>query len=118
MFDMIKSNPILWLVIFLAVVSPSFLFGAVQVVLYIILGIFLLLLILGWVFNARVKVLRSQMEDQMKNGGAQNPFNQYTKREKTQSQEGDVKIFTSQQTTQKKVRKDVGDYVDFEEIKK
>ncbi len=123
MFDIIKSNPLLWFIIFLAVVAPSFLFGAVKVVIYIILGIILLFIILSALFSFKIKTMRSRMEDQMRGGAdanQQSPFgqNQRFSGRGGNSQEGDVKIFTSAEKQEKKVNKDVGDYVDFEEIKK
>ncbi len=120
MFDIIKSNPLLWIIIFLAVVAPSFLFGAVKVVIYIILGIILLGFILSAIFSVKIQRMRSQMEDQMRGaaggGTRQNPFGQ--QQHTQQTQEGDVKIYATPESQEKKVNKDVGDYVDFEEIKK
>ncbi len=105
MFDMIKNNTLLWVIIFLAIVAPSFLVGAMRVVLYIILGIILLMFILSLIFRVKIERLRSQMENNINNAGQQN------------QQEGDVKIFTTKAATEKKVSKGVGDYVDFEEVK-
>lgn len=126
MFDIIKSNPLLWFIIFLAVVAPSFLFGAVKVVIYIILGIILLFIILSAFFSFKIQTMRSRMEDQMRGGAGanqQSPFGQNQRfsgrgGNSQKGQEGDVKIFTSAEKQEKKVNKDVGDYVDFEEIKK
>ena len=111
MFDMIKSNPIIWVLLFLAVVAPSFLVGALQVVLYIILGIIILLFVLSLIFNVKIKSMRSRMEEQMRGGAGE----QYSSQKR--DREGDVKIYTTTSTSEKKVKKDVGDYVDFEEIK-
>ncbi|MFI3292557.1 MAG: DUF4834 family protein [Rikenellaceae bacterium] len=131
---MIKSNPLLWIIIFLAVVAPSFLFGAMKVVIYIILGIILLFVILSAIFSFKIQTMRSKIEDQMRGGAgnsSQNPFGQNSSAQnpfgqnkssrggaKRQNNEGDVKIYASSQSQEKKVSKDVGDYVDFEEIKK
>ncbi len=124
MFDIIKSNPLLWLVIFLAVVARSFLFGAVKVVLYIILGIILLFILISAIFSVKIQNMRSRMEDQMRGGaqGNQNPFGQqspFGNRGNAQnSTEGDIKVVKTQSVNEKRINKDVGDYVDFEEIKK
>ncbi len=112
MFDTIKSNPIIWVLIFLAIVAPSFLFGAMRVVLYFILGIILLLFILSLIFNVRIQTMRTRMEEQMRGGAGA----QY--RDPAADKEGDVKVYTTNATAEKKVQKGVGDYVDFEEIKK
>ncbi len=113
---MIKSNPILWLIIFLAVVAPSFLFGAMKVVFYIIAGLILFFIILGLIFRVKIKSMQSRMEEQMRGGGAGASQTHYSTR--NTSDADDVRIFTTTQTHEKRVRKDVGDYVDFEEIKK
>ncbi len=132
MFDMIKSNPILWVIIFLAVVAPSFLLGAVTVVVYIVLGIFLLLFLLSFYFRYKVAKMRKNMEDQMNGGGqtnqtnqnpfgfGQNPFGSGAGANKSQKarDEGDVKVYKTSEVNEKRVSKDVGDYIDFEEIKK
>ncbi len=69
--------------------------------------------------------MRSRMEDQMRSGGqqqrGQNPFGGHQRAQYSdakQQKEGDVKIFTTSESSEKRVSKDVGDYVDFEEIKK
>ena len=109
MFDIIKSNPVLWIIIFLAIVAPSVLFGAVQVVLFLILGFIVLLFILSLLFRVRIRAMRSHMETEMRD--AANPSAQ-------QQEEGDVKIYTTTSQHEKRVKKDVGDYVDFEEVDK
>ncbi|MFR9602310.1 MAG: DUF4834 family protein [Rikenellaceae bacterium] len=131
---MIKSNPILWLIIFLAIVAPSFLLGAVTVVVYIVLGIFLLLFILSLYFRYKITKMRKNMEDQMRGGAqsgqgnqtnqnpfgfGQNPFGGSAGANKSQTarDEGDVKVYKTSEVNEKRVNKDVGDYVDFEEIK-
>ncbi|MFI3277703.1 MAG: DUF4834 family protein [Rikenellaceae bacterium] len=118
MFDIIKSNPILWVIIFLAVVAPSFLFGAMKLVAFIILGLIILLFILGLIFRVKIQRLRKNMEDQMHGGGGFGGYQQqntYTR--KTTKEEGDVKIFVTRNQEQKRVKDDIGDYVDFEDIK-
>lgn len=101
MLDFIKDNPILCLVAFLLVVSPSFLFGAVQVIAVVILVI-LVLFIIGMI-ALRWKVGKLQKQSQQNQG-----FN-------PQAEDPTSKIYSN--PSGKKVADDVGDYVEFEEIK-
>ncbi len=126
MFDFIKDNPITFFVILIAICAPSLFFGALQVFGYIILGIIILVLILGLVFRAKIRRLQRDVENQMNggqpNGGGFNGgfYNFNTRQRSSQrptSAEGDVKIFTTDKSTEKRVSNQVGDYVDFEEIK-
>lgn len=102
MFNFIKENPILCLVAFLLVVSPSFLFGAVQIIAVIVMAIIILavvgLLSLKW----RVSKLQKQARQSYEQRG-------YGAEEQ--------KVNMGQSSHNKKVADDVGDYVEFEEIK-
>ncbi|MFR9661937.1 MAG: hypothetical protein SNF60_07760 [Rikenellaceae bacterium] len=105
MFDFIKRNMLLCIIIFLAVVSPSFLFGAMKFIVLFILGGIAIIYILSLVLGLRVQSL----ERDMRRGGGY--------RAKADD-EGKVNIFKANSAAkEKKVSKDVGDYVDFEEIK-
>ncbi len=122
MFDFIKDNPIMFLLIFLAIAAPSLFFGALQVIFYIIAGIVILLAILSLIFKAKIRRLQRDMEQQM--GGQQQQQQRQTygdffsgRQRTSQRSEDDVKIFTQSGATEKKVAEDVGDYVDFEEVK-
>ncbi len=119
MLDIIKNNLGLFFVIFIAVVAPQFFVGGLKVILFIVLGIIALLFILGIVFRVKIVNMQKQMQDQMKNGGAQNfgGFNPNGNNSQTNTtDEGDVKIFTQQGVNEKRVSNNVGDYVDFEEV--
>ncbi|MFI3248235.1 MAG: DUF4834 family protein [Rikenellaceae bacterium] len=108
MFDFIKENPILCLIAFLLVVSPSFLFGAVQIIAVIILAIIIFavigLLSLKWKINKLQKTAQNNASNQSQR---QQQFNR--------SNDPDVNVYSTGQ--EKKVADDVGDYVEFEEIK-
>lgn len=106
MFSFIKDNLFLCFVIFLLVVAPSFLFGAIQIFAVIIIAIFVLAVV-------GIAILRWKLR---KFANQQTTTNrEYTSSQQNKKGEPDVKIYTS--NTEKKVAKDVGDYVDFEEIK-
>lgn len=117
MFDIIKSNPLLWVIIFLAIVAPSLLFGAMKFVAYIIIGLILLLFILSLIFRVKIQRFRSNMEDQMRGGGFGGYQQQSPNSGRSTKKEGDMKIFVTRNQEQRKVKDNVGDYVDFEDIK-
>ncbi|MFI3301970.1 MAG: DUF4834 family protein [Rikenellaceae bacterium] len=83
-----------------------------KVVFFIVIGIIILLFILGLVFRAKIKNMQKRMEEQMRDGG-HGTYQDHT----TQEKEGDVKIYDTPNTKKKRVRDDVGEYIDFEEIK-
>ncbi|MFI3285133.1 MAG: DUF4834 family protein [Rikenellaceae bacterium] len=119
MFNWIKDNPIFFLLIFLAIAAPSLFFGALRVVFYIILAIVILLFILSLIFRAKITRLQDEMNKQG-TGSPQDGF--YSNRtyssnnNRTQTDEGEVKIFKQRGAGEKRVSGSVGDYVEFEEI--
>ncbi len=117
MFDFIKDNPLIFILIFLAIAAPSLLFGALQVVGYIILGVIILLIILSIVFRVKVRKFQNQMRDQMNGQGGFYEQSSSSRQRATHQEGDDVKIFKSRGSGEKRVSKDVGDYVEFEEIK-
>ncbi len=113
MFNVIKDNLLLWLILFLLVVSPSFLFGAIGVIVCIVL--FFIVALCGAGIYLRWKLSKAQKED-----GYQQQ-NNYQQRDSRKSGDPRVKIVITDEeasATDKKVSNDVGDYVEFEEIKK
>ncbi len=123
MFNFIKDNPILFLLIFIAIASPSLFFGALQVIFYIVAGIVILLMILSLIFKAKIRRLQRDMEEQMGGGtgesqGSNQAYGSFfggQNRARSQSDD-DVKIYQQSGAGEKKVSEDVGDYVDFEEV--
>ncbi len=135
MFDFIKQNPLLCLMLFILVVSPSLFVGVFQVIA-VVVAIILVLVIVG-VLMLRWKISRLQKEAQR--GGAAgatggSPFEAFFRQQaaqqaaqqagrsqrsqhsqRSQRGENDVEVVVSQ--SNKKVSSDVGEYVDFEEVK-
>ncbi len=102
------DNLFLWVLLFLAVVAPSFLFGAIQLVVVIVVA-FVILLIIGGV------VVRWKLYNLKKRAG-EGYFQSADST--TNSSDPDVKIYQTRSAGDKKVASDVGDYVDFEEVDK
>ncbi len=113
----IRRNPLTCLVILiLAVAAPAVLKGIAVFILYFFLGLFLLAGLLLFLFRWRIYKVRRQMEEQFgpQGGLGGDPF---AGRRARAPQEGEVKVYKTQGTPEKRVSKDVGDYVEFEETK-
>lgn len=113
----VQRNPLTVLVILvLALWAPWVLRGIAAFILYALLGLVLLVAVLGLVFRWKIAQARRQMEQQFGAGfGPQGPFGQQQRR--TTSDEGEVRIYKTSETPEKRVSSDVGDYVEFEETK-
>jgi len=114
--EFVRRNPVTCLIIFiLALAFPAAIKGFTLFMLYVVLGCILLFVILGLVIRWRFNKLRRQMEEHFGPGGAQNPFDGGARA--SERREGEVKIYKTSAAPEKKVSKDVGDYVEFEEEK-
>ncbi len=117
MYDLFRGNTLLIIIIILAIIAPSFLVGAMQVVFYVILALILCALILGLVFRSKIKKMQDQMQDQMRNGEyASQGTNGYDFQNNSSKQDDDVKIYAQPGTGEKRMSDNVGEYVDFEEV--
>ncbi|MFI3316101.1 MAG: DUF4834 family protein [Rikenellaceae bacterium] len=117
-------NRILFLLIILliAIAVPGFFMFSLKVMLSIVLGFILLLVIAGLALRSKIKQMMRDAEQQM--GGSsqgQGGFYSFTQRggqtSKPSDEQDDVKIFKQKGSGEKKVSRNVGDYVDFEEVK-
>ena len=117
MISFIRNNPLtVVIIVMLAVFVPS-LFGAVLIGLLVVL-----LLIVAWPVAMLLR-LRREARRMERNGSARDFGREYrTRREYTSGSrrnsdpdEGEVKIYATS-VREKRVRSDVGDYVEFEEI--
>lgn len=106
----VRRNPLFCLLLLLlALFAPSVLEGIAMFVVYALLGIMLLFAAIVFSFRWKLYRMRRDMEKQFGSGtagGGHTPHNR----------EGEVKIRTTSGTPEKRVRRDVGDYVDFEEM--
>lgn len=122
----VQRNPLTVLVILiLAIAAPALLKGVALFFLYVIMSILILAVALILVFRWRMNKVRRQMEEQFGEGfGDQaqggfrqrNPGSPFADRER-RGREGEVRVHRTAGTPEKRVSKDVGDYVDFEEEK-
>ena len=116
----VQRNPLtVLLLLLLAVGAPALLRGLALVILYLFLGLLVVavaaMLLLRW----RIYRIRRQMEESFGEGPqAQQGFWQsFGSASGTRGREGDVRVHRTSGTPGKRVSKDVGDYVDFEEEK-
>ena len=122
----VQRNPLTVLVILiLAIAAPALLKGVALFFLYVVMSILILAVALILVFRWRMNKVRRQMEEQFGEGfgdQAQGGFRQrnsgspFADRER-RDREGEVRVHRTAGTPEKRVSKDVGDYVDFEEEK-
>ena len=122
----VQRNPLTTLlIVILALGAPALLKGIALFILYFLMGIVVLAIVLMLVFRWRIYKVRKQMEEQFGEGfGEQtrggfrqrNSGSPFADRER-RGREGEVRVHKTAGTPEKRVSKDVGDYVDFEEEK-
>ena len=115
--EWIRRNPLTCiLLVMIAVFAPS-LFGAV----FIAIGVVILLLLAIPIFGLfKLRRMSRRMEEQAHQQGFGQGFGpqNFSGQKRTRpSNEGEVKVYTTNEATEKRVSDDVGEYVDFEEVK-
>lgn len=109
----IRRNPLFCLLIFLlALFAPSVLGGIAMFVLYALLGLVVLAIILLLSFRWRIyrsgKTGRSIRRSELRS--------RRLRRSCRNAREGEIHIRKTKGAGEKRVRKDVGDYIEFEEV--
>ncbi len=111
--DFVRRNPLTcMLLVMIAVFVPS-VFGALLIGLAVAA---LLLLAIPVIALFRLRRISRQMEEQARERGFKGGYS-YQRRSRSRSDEGDVRVYTTDEATEKRVSDDVGEYVDFEEVK-
>ena len=114
----VQRNPLTVLVILLlALGAPALLKGIATMILYAILGLLLFGVLLLVVFGWRVRSMQRRMEEQLNDRFGRNGQQTASSwsRASSRGREGEVHVYKTSETPEKRVSKDVGDYVDFEE---
>ena len=117
--NFIKQNPLTFTIpVMLAVFAPS-LFGSILIGL-LIFGVIIMAVPLFMFFKLWRMSRKVEKDSQSQNFGRGYYSRQtYTNTNRQQRKdEGEVKVYTTRQQQEKRVSEDVGDYVDFEEVKK
>jgi hypothetical protein len=111
--DFVRRNPLTCMaLVMIAVFLPSA-FGALLVGLVIVV---LLVLAIPIIALFRLRRISRQMEEQAREQGFGGGYS-YQRRRQSHSAEGDVRVYTTDEAAEKRVSDDVGEYVDFEEVK-
>ena len=115
----IRRNPItILIIVLLAVLAPSLLKGVAVFVLYIIMGFVILIVAIALLLRWKIRKLQKQAADSGSQGGFAGQGGFYSQEPKEENnEEGEVKIYKTSTTPEKKVNNKVGDYVEFEETK-
>lgn len=112
----INRNPLTTIVLVMLLVFAPSVFGAIFIG---ILALALIVLAVPLFMLFRLRRATRNFEKQARQG-SQQTYSQhtYTRHERSQSSnEGDVKVHSTTQQPQKRVSDNVGDYVEFEEVK-
>ena len=119
----VQRNPLtMLLIVILALGAPALLKGIALFILYFLMGLVILVVVLMLAFRWRIYKVRKQMEQQFgegfdpRNFGGQG-FGSPFAGESRKGREGEVKVRKTSGAPEKRVSKDVGDYVEFEETK-
>ena len=104
----VKNNPLTVIIIVMLIACAPALAGGILIGLLILLGVIFLIPI---IMLFRLQRISRRMEKE----AHQTYSNTYQKQQN--KREGEVKIYTTSTRPQKRVNEDVGDYVEFEEVK-
>ncbi|MBQ2036515.1 MAG: DUF4834 family protein [Alistipes sp.] len=110
--EWIKRNPLTCiLLVMIAVFAPG-LYGAIFIGIGIVVLLLLAIPIIG-IFKLRR--MSRKIEDEARQ---QQGFGGFSGQNRTRTNnEGEVKVYTTEEATEKRVNDKVGEYVDFEEVK-
>lgn len=120
----VQRNPLTVLIILLlGLTAPALLKGLATLALYAILGLLLAGLLLVVIFTLRIRAAKRRMEEQFSqhfgqgfNAGAASDARR-TPHSGAAPHEGEVHVYQTGDAPEKRISRDVGDYVDFEETK-
>lgn len=119
----VRRNPLtVLLIILLAFTAPALLRGLATLILYLILGFVLLIAVIAFSLHWRIRKAQRQMEEQFGPGYRETTGSSYrwtnrTRRDREESEEGEVRLHKTSAAPEKRISTEVGDYVDFEETK-
>lgn len=115
----VRRNPLLCLsFLMLAFLAPSVLKGIAAFLLYFTLGILLFGVIILLTIRWRFHRLQREMQEQFggkRDHNASGEGNFHRHKQQNSTQEGEVKVHITSEAPEKRISKDVGDYVEFEE---
>lgn len=115
--EWIKRNPLTCiLLVMIAIFAPG-LYGAIFIGIGIVVLLLLAIPIFG-IFKLRRMSRKLEDEARQQQGFGRQNFGGYSNQNRTRTpNEGEVKVYTTEEANEKRVNDDVGEYVDFEEVK-
>ena len=115
--EWIKRNPLTCiLLVMIAVFAPG-LYGAIFIGIGIVVLLLLAIPIIG-IFKLRRMSRKIEDDARQQQGFGGQGFGGFAGQNRTRtSNEGEVKVYTTEEATEKRVNDKVGEYVDFEEVK-
>lgn len=118
--EFIRRHWLLTLLILFMILVPGFAEGVLRFILYAMLGVLLLGIVVRIAFGIWLERRRREMENGMGGGASFRTYTWGGRRNgdagSSSSQEGEVKVQQVKRSPDKRVRGDVGDYVDYEEM--
>lgn len=109
----VNRNPLTTIVLVMLMVFAPSVFGAIFIGILVLL---LVLLAVPMFLLFRLRRASRQMENEARRSSQRSYSEQFYTRQQTKS-EGDVKVHPTTQQPPKRVNDNVGDYVEFEEVK-
>ena len=127
----IKEHPILvTVIVLLAIGAPTLLQGIATFILYVLLFFIILVIVLVLMLRWRIYKVQRDVREQMRGGqngqsggnpfggfGGFGTFGGFGQSRPENPAEGEVKVRHTEQSNEKRISDDVGDYVEFEETK-
>lgn len=111
--DFVRRNPLTTTILVMLMVFAPSAFGVLFIGIIVVL---LLLLALPMIMLFRLRRSSRNFEQQARRTSQQTNSQQFYGNT-GRKQEGEVKVYTTHDTPEKRVNDDVGDYIDFEEVK-
>ncbi|MBR4995020.1 MAG: DUF4834 family protein [Alistipes sp.] len=113
--DYVRRNPLTTIIIIMLMVFAPSVFGVLFI--GVIIGLAVLLAVPIFMLFRLRRLSRNMERDANRSQQQARSQQQYYRNNTTRNSEGEVKVYTTSQQPQKRVNDNVGDYVDFEEVK-
>lgn len=115
--EFVRRNPLTTIILVMIAVFVPSAFGALLIGLLIIALLILAIPIYGIIKLRRMSRKMEQEARQQGFGGYQSNTHQEFRQRRPANDEGEVKIYATHDANEKRVNEQVGEYVDFEEVK-
>lgn len=110
--DYVRRNPLTTTILVMLMIFAPGAFGAIFIGIMVVL---LLLMAIPIFLLLRLRRASRHIKEEAHRTTNSQQF--YGRQKEKETQEGEVKVYTTNQTPEKRVSDNVGDYIDFEEVK-